>query len=178
MKDFKFIAKVGLSLFVICSIVALMLAVVNGLTKDKIVENSNKQMQETISSIFGDGIELKETDVSPSETVATVYQVERDGSKIGYAVYAVPQGFKGPIEMMVGINLDGSIMDVEIVSLSETPGLGSKVAEDAFIAQYKNATAPYTVKENISPVAGATISSKAVTAGVNAALEAVGGLAG
>lgn len=178
MTNFKFIAKIGFSLFIICLVVALMLSVVNGLTKDKISENNQKKMQETISSIFGDGIELKDTDFAASDIVYTVYEVEKNGTKTGYAAYVVSQGFKAEIEMMVGINPDGSIMDVKIISLSETPGLGSKVEEDAFIGQYKDGTGPFTVKENIDPVAGATISSKAVTTGVNAALEAVGGLVG
>ena len=178
MKNFKFIAKVGLSLFVICTIVALLLAVVNGLTKDKIAENNNLKMQETIASIFGEGIELQDTDVEIKDSVNAVYTVTKDGTEIGYAVYVTPQGFKAPIEMMVGINPDGSVMDVKIISLSETPGLGSKVEENDFIGQYKGGLGEFTVKGNITPVAGATISSTAVTTGVNDAMNAVGGLNG
>lgn len=74
--------------------------------------------------------------------------------------------------MIVGVAEDGTVLGVQILTLSETPGLGARVAEDSFLSRFTQSTPPYSVGENIDAVAGATISSRAVAAAVNAAVEA------
>ena len=177
--DLIYIIKIAGVLFIICALVALMLSAVNLVTADKIAENAQARMNESIALIFGDAITTKEVSGEYQAPVISVYEVYReDGVLEGYAVYTVPTGFKGDIEMMVGVTLAGNCKSVEIISMSETPGLGTKAAEPSFLDQYRNSAAPLTVKENITPVAGATISSRAVNDGVNAALNAAGGIIG
>ena len=176
--DVKFILRVAGVLFVICSVTALLLATVNEFTAERIAANASQRMEDSISKIFGENIEISTVEGEYDSPVNTVYLVKSNGVPKGYAVYTIPTGFKGDIEMMVGVTLAGNCHKVEFISMSETPGLGTKVQNEEFLAQYNNAFGDLVIKENIQPVAGATISSSAVNEGINAALEAVGGIIG
>ena len=85
----------------------------------------------------------------------------------------------GPVELVVGINRDGQLMGIKVLNHKETPGLGAKSAEPAFSGQFKDKkvdeltvtkTAPSKDNE-IQAISGATITSRAVASGVNAALK-------
>lgn len=177
--DVMYILRIAGVLFIICSVVALLLSAVNLLTHARIAENAQARMNESIALIYGDNITATVMKGEYSAPVSSIYEVYlEDGTKVGYAVYSVPTGFKGDIEMMVGVTLAGHCKSVEIISMSETPGLGTKAGDATFLDQYRNATGELVLEENIDAVAGATISSRAVNSGVNAALEAVGGIIG
>ena len=176
--DIKYTLRIAGVLLIICAVCAALLGTVNHLTKDKIASNTLARMNESISLIFGDGISTEEvTDRDFDGTVKHVFFVrDPDGNALGYAVNAVPTGFKADIEMMVGVTLAGKCKSVEIISMSETPGVGTKVGEKAFLDQYHNAHGELVLKENIDAVSGATISSRAVNLAVNESLSAVGGI--
>ncbi len=174
--DPLYILKIAGVLFIICSITALLLSAVNLLTKQKIAENSQARMNESIAHIFGEAITAEKIDKDFQAPVNSIYKVySADGNMVGYAVYTIPVGFKGDIEMMVGVTLGGHCKSVEIISMSETPGLGTKAGEPGFLNQFHNVTKP-VLGENVMPVAGATISSRAINTAVNAAINAVGGI--
>ena len=89
-------------------------------------------------------------------------------------------GSQGNIEMMVGVDADGVVTGVSIVSNSETSGIGSKVMNneplangtpvlDQFIGK-SAADGTLAVGTNVDAISGATVSSRGVTTGVNAAL--------
>lgn len=177
-KGFKYFIRIGGTLFLIAAIMAFALAVVNELTADRIAANAEKETNATIAEIFGDGIEFTQLSGEFQSPVKTVYDVTKDGQPQGWAVLCAPAGFKAEIEMIVGVAPDGSCRSVKIISLSETPGLGAKVAEDEFLSQYVAKTGGLEIKTDIAEVAGATISSSAVNDAVNAALDAVAGIMG
>jgi len=177
-KGLKYFLKITLTLVAIAAVMAFALAAVNAATKARIDENSVKEMNDVISRIFGEGITSTELKFTPSDPVDAVYSIETGGEFAGWAVKCSPMGFKDEIEMIVGVNADGTCKSVRIISLSETPGLGAKVQEDSFLDQFGGASGNLEVKVNVQEVAGATISSRAVTRAVNAALEAVGQLGG
>ena len=58
------------------------------------------------------------------------------GDILGYAASVSPLGFGGALDMMVGVNSDGTIAGMKIVSHSETPGLGSRVDAPDYLSQY------------------------------------------
>ena len=86
------------------------------------------------------------------------------------------KGYGGDINLIIGINAAGTITGVKVVEHSETAGLGSKVAEEDFLSQFKGITPQSNLKivlnkangkdEEIVAVSGATILSKAVMAAV------------
>ena len=88
--------------------------------------------------------------------------------------------------MMVGVDTDGAVTGVSIVKNSETSGIGSKVMNndplpsgtgvlDQFIGKTA-ANGALAVGTDVDAITGATVSSKGVTAGVNAALAAAGAI--
>ncbi len=164
------VIKITLPLSIICIAVALMLAVVNALTADTIAANNAREKEAAILSIFpdGDGTELN---YSPDGT--EVYRVKDGESVIGYCVSVAENGFGGAVNMMVGVDTAGSVCGVKIVSLSETPGIGTKVKSDGFLATFQG-NQLFVIGENFDGISGATVSSKAVVRGVNRALIAVG----
>ena len=96
----------------------------------------------------------------------------------GYVITATDkEGYGGDIRVTVGIKADGTVNGVSILSISETAGLGMKATEPAFYEQYqgKQAEKFYVSKdggdgEPIDALSGATITSRAMTGAVNAAL--------
>lgn len=155
------------SLVVICALVALVVSFVHAMTADIIAAAAEREKQAAIMRIFGEGVEASQID--PLEGIAALYAVEDEG----YCVNLAAGGFGGNIEMMVGVNTDGSLRGVEIVSLSETPGLGSKVKDAGYLEQYVGQRGTLTLGGEISAISGATISSRAVLKGVNDALLAL-----
>lgn len=89
-----------------------------------------------------------------------------------YAVNVATKGYGGPIELLVGFDADGRIKGVKIVAAAETPGIGSNVTEGNFVDQFVGQSGEFELGKNVDGVAGATISSKAVTAGVSEASQA------
>ncbi len=177
-KGIKYFLRTGGTLFAIAAFMAFALAMVNGFTADKIAANAAAETNATISEIFGEGVEFTELDSSVVTPVKTVYEVKKDDVSEGWAVLCAPVGFKGEIEMIVGVAPDGSCLAVKIISLSETPGLGAKVAEDEFLSQYNAKLGGLEIKTDIAEVAGATISSSAVNDAVNASLAAIAEIMG
>lgn len=98
---------------------------------------------------------------------------------IGYIVSVTSgDGYGGDISSSVGVDPEGRITGVEILSINETAGLGMKAKEEAFRSQYINKDVTgFTVtkgevsaQEEIAALSGATITSRAMTNSVNAAL--------
>ena len=153
-------------LSLICVVVALLLAFVNSITKDVIKENAERESREAVLAIFPDGDKVENFDVDGREVSAVL-----KGSEIlGYCVNSSASGFGGEIETIVGIGSDGKVCGVKIISMSETPGVGSKTKSDSFLERYIGKEGTLTVGENVDGITGATISSKAVTEAVNKAL--------
>ena len=119
----------------------------------------------------GEAIEFPETDL-----VSKVY-----ASDAGYAVEVTPGGFDNTITMMVGVDTEGKVMGISIISHTETAGLGAVAAAgtpagEAFRGGFVGKSGSVSVTKDggeINAITGATITSRAVCAGVNAALECV-----
>ena len=98
---------------------------------------------------------------------------------VGHCVTVTSKGYGGPVEIVVGLTREGSVRAIQILSQSETPGLGAKAAEPFFFGQFENRERlPLRVvkqtpsaPDEIQAISGATITSSAVVAGVNAAVD-------
>lgn len=85
---------------------------------------------------------------------------------------------KNGIDLLVAMNNDGTVNGVTIVSISETPGLGTKVDDDTFLSKFENLGESVTIVKNnpaneyeIEAAAGATYSSKGVASAINIAIS-------
>ncbi len=176
--DITEVLKVGVILFAITAIAAAILAGVNGVTAPVIAENNKKAQEAAIRKVLPDAREIKELEYEATQgsSVTGIYS----GGDAGYAVKAVPNGYGGAIEMIIGIGADNVVAGIEIISQSETAGLGSKCTTDEFKNQFTGKREGITVVKGggakgneIDAISSATVTSKAVTRGVNDAIAAV-----
>lgn len=175
-------------LFVITFVVALLLGGVNAITKDKIAAIKAQKIADAMSMLIPDSQFEPQKDVKDASGIITaVYKASKDGKDAGYCVQVEPTGFGGKLTVIVGIDAENKLAGIQITSQSETAGLGAKATEPAFYNQYtgKSAANPIEVIKNGTPadnqivaLSGATITSKAVTKGVNAACEYIANLSG
>lgn len=169
--------RIGGTLLLICAVVALVLSFVNTVTQEKIVQNETEQKRTAMVELFGsDKIEYTELDrlESDGERVEAIYRVAEDGSTVGYSVLVLSPGFGGDVQLMVAVTADKTVIGVKIVSMSETPGLGTRVDDADYLSQYAGVTAGLSASE-VDMISGATKSSKAVLNGVVDALAALDG---
>lgn len=168
-------ALVGLKLLLICAIVAGVISFVYSLTYEQYGQNIRESKSRAVGEIFGLSSPVCE-ELTGDGVSDTVYRVLENGALVGYCVEVKSVGFGGDIEMTVGYAPDGKILGVSIVSLSETPGLGARISESAFLSQYEGKQGTLTLGEDVDAISGATISSRAVTEGVNRATECLNAL--
>ncbi len=154
-------------LCVITLVAALLLAWVNSLTKTKIAEAANKASEEAMQSIMTDAKDFK-------KVTDTVYECSANGKMIGYCVTVTEKGFGGDIVMMVGIDCEEKVRGIEVLSHSETPGLGAKMTTDDFKKRFcgKNTElsvvkTPTKSPDEVQAITGATITSRAAAKGVS-----------
>lgn len=166
------------SLFLICAVVTLLLAVTNAVTKPKIAElqieteNKTKSAVLTSADSFSDALTATMNGKS-----YTYYEGFKGDEKAGYVFTTSAKGYGGDITVMVGVNTDGSVAGIEYLSISETAGLGMNAQKDSFKEQFKGHANEIGVSKNapseteIQALTGATITSKAVASAVNDALK-------
>lgn len=122
---------------------------------------------------------LKEAGYADDDISEAVVAADENGGDIGYVITVVShEGYGGDITLSVGIMEDGTIKGVEILSISETAGLGMKAAEADFRDQFRDKKVDsfsYTKNnekgdDKIDAISGATITTNAVTNAVDSAL--------
>ena len=175
-----YVLRLAGTLFLIAAVVAVALAGVNSVTAPAIAELNAQKTQEAISAVLPGGFDTEIADYADaSGIVSKIYQ----GAN-GYAVEVGPGGFDNTITMMVGIDNEGKVLGISIVSHTETAGLGAVAAAGtpagiAFRDQFVGASGSVSVTKDggtMDAITGATITSRAICVGVNAALDAVAGL--
>ena len=103
------------------------------------------------------------------------------GKAVGYAIESISKnGFGGAVRLMVGFDTEGPILNINVLEQKETPGLGTKMAEEgnpllASLKDKKAAEVNMTVRKDggdIDALTAATISSRAYAEAVAIAAEA------
>ncbi|MBR4879961.1 MAG: RnfABCDGE type electron transport complex subunit G [Clostridia bacterium] len=172
-------------LFTFCAVVALVLAGINMITKPVIAEVEAEKTRESLLKVCPSATDFAvvEYDKVANPNILEAYELTKLGQTAGYGVLVSTQGFGGEIKMMVGVANNGRVLGVSIINLSETPGLGTKAADSEWLNQFVLKTSPYKVVKGkaeaaneVVAVTSATVTSKAVTAGVEAAIAFAGGL--
>ena len=176
--------KVVLVLVIIAALSAMLLAYVNQITRGPIEENKQAEVKKAIKIVlkglpkFTVPSEPKTMEIDKS-LIKYFPATTEDGTVVGYAIIALaPNGFSGEFPVMVGIDKDGKIIDTYVLEHKETPGLGSKMTEEKFKAQFRGKdlkSTKWQVKKDggdIDAITAATISSRAFTAGLLRALKA------
>lgn len=164
-------------LFLITLISATLLGFINSVTDPQIKLNKEKTRGEAMAMLIPDSeFELVEEEVvsdTGAPTLRNVYKAVKDGETVGYCMEAFPSGFGGELTVVVGVLADGTIAGAQVTSMAETPGLGAKSQSD-WINQYAGMAADGSLAVTkdggtVVPITGATITSRAVTLGINTA---------
>jgi len=144
---------------------------VNAATKDRIAGFARLEKIEAMQKVLPKAEEFVET------TPGMVWEARQGSQVIGHVVAAHTQGYSGPIQGLVGLDSNGAVSGVRVLVQTETPGLGAKIAGQAFLAQYQGRRVEeMTLKRDdpagkIDAVTAATISSRALTRAVRQAIE-------
>lgn len=171
----SYILKLGITLFLITAVVAGLLGLVNFITADKIealnTEKSNKAKAAVLEAANYEDVAGFRDDTG---LVTGLWKADDKG----FVAECVVGGSQGNIDLMVGVDNDGKCTGISIVKHSETAGLGAVAAENsekgvAFRNGFIGAEAPAAVTKDggtIDAISGATITSRAITRAVNAAI--------
>ena len=184
------IIKNALILTIITLVAGLGLGFVYEITKDPIAQAQDSAKKEAWQQVFPeasiDDFEAVDVDTEAAEEAVESLGINAvidevcvvNGGDDGYVITATDkEGYGGDIQITVGITSDGTVNGISILSISETAGLGMRATEPEFQAQYEGKqTDKFVVSkeggdgEPNDALSGATITSRAVTGAVNAAL--------
>ena len=167
------IAQLTIILGAICLVCALLLGLVNMITADPIKAAKQRKTEQAMEAVLpADSYES----VEYTGGDALVKAVYRAGDA-GYVVEGTPSGFGGEVDLMVGVGSDGTVTGISVITHSETSGLGAKAKTDPeWGKQFIGMSGEVKVSKDggkVNDITGATITSRAVSSGVTAALEAV-----
>ncbi len=182
--------RMALILFIIASLVGAMLSVVHHFTAPLVSQSAEERLNQSLVDLMGESAQFEKVDAYSKEIILGnvnvpingVYQVKDQADQpLGYCVNVSPMGYVDTINMMVALDTEGIVKDVELLSFSETPGIGSKVKNNktfrtsvnGFLDSAKIVKDTPKTKDEVQVIAGATVSSAAYINGVNAAIEAV-----
>lgn len=190
----KSMLKEAAILFVITLVSGCLLGLVYDVTKEPIAKAQEEAKEEAYKEVFPDAAAFAQAGwatgtVPPSVTTAetdystTIDEVMAaqgaDGSLLGYVITVTNhEGYGGDIQFSVGIQNDGTINGISILSISETAGLGMKadpVLKEQFpgrnVEQFSYTKTGAASDDQIDAISGATITTNAVVDGINAALN-------
>ena len=192
MNDTKSMIKNAFILFAITLVAGILLGVVYQVTKEPIAYQEKLAQDKANQSVFStaatfDDVALNDAgaaSVASQFTGVTIESVKEAkdsaGTGLGYVIQVKSKGYGDFITYTVGVTNDGNINGISIISIAETPGLGMN-AQKVIVPQFENKTATqFSVVKNgqlsdpstqIEAISGATITSRAVTNGVNAAVS-------
>lgn len=135
------------------------------------------------NDLLADTIEVTAPAALGTAEPVTVYRARSAGEPVAVVLTAVaPDGYSGPIRLLVGINADGTVAGVRVIAHRETPGLGDPIDANRsdWILGFDGRSlgdpppARWTVRKGggaFDQFTGATITPRAVTHAVRRALE-------
>lgn len=199
----KKIVKDSFVLFIITLVSGVLLGLVYMITKEPIAAQNEKTKIAAYNSVFAEldsyeeitGLDeaqnaVEDAGYSGVTVNEAVKAYDSNGNELGLVITVTDaDGYGGDIRMSVGVDTEGTITGLEILDISETAGLGMKAKEESFRSQFAGINAEqvkYTktgksADNEIDAISSATITTKAVTDGVNGALAAyrvLGGVSG
>ena len=187
------IVRDTLILTVITLIAGLLLGPVYQITKEPIAQQEESAKTEAYKAVFAEAdsfepiVEAEDADLSAyleqngfSQSINEIMEAkDASGEVLGYAInITTPEGYGGDIQFTMGIQNDGTLNGISILSISETAGLGMKAKNPDFQDQFKDKKVEKfeytktgaTSDDQIDAISGATITTNAMTNGVNAGL--------
>jgi len=145
-----------------------LLAAVYNLTKEPIAAALEQRVRQAAAQVMPAGLpEPEKVEVKTDTGTCTFFICKQDGKIVSAAVEGCSKnGYGGNVTLMVGMSMDGKLVNFVVVDASETPGLGTKIKGDTFKKPLlgKPLNSRWTVKKDggeVDAVTAATISSRA-----------------
>lgn len=172
----KSIIKMVSVLSVLCAVAGFVLSYLKISTVTPIENQLLKYVQgPAILNVF------KDVDTSPLEQrksfivgdgkKVNVFPAIKDGKLFGVAIEGFGQGFGGDIGIMVGFNIaDDTLVNIDVTTHKETPGLGSQISNERFKKQFAGKQYAVALKSQggeIDAISGATVSSNGTVLAIN-----------
>lgn len=167
----KEIIKISVYLSMICIIAGTSLSITNYFTTKKIVSQKIKSEEAGFREVLPNAFHFESMDSFSKKGF------DQSGNIAGYVLKIRTTGYSGEIVALVGIDRDFRIMGVKILTQNETPGLGAKIIEKNFLAQFigKPSEKIFLKVDNkdgeIDAITSATISSRAITNGIRRIID-------
>jgi len=157
-------------LTIVVAICVSILTYVDSITREKISAQEDEAVKTMLTEMF--------PEMSRYDFKDEIYTIYSNGDRVGYAFLAIGKGYGGDINILVGLTDESTVKGIKIVSQEETPGLGTRIAEPVFTAQFAgidiNNVALSRNGGEIDAITSSTISSSAVVEAVrNTAMEKV-----
>ena len=168
----KEMVRFGFVLSIICVVAAGLLAGMNALTRPKILAQASQEEELSLKEVLPQAARFEAVKSGGDTLYFKAFDAK--GAFAGCAFKASGKGYSSVIETMVGLNANGTIANIKVLSQSETPGLGANVANPAFGSQFANISVSDIDK--VQAISGATISSQAVIDSVEKKAKQVWGL--
>jgi Na+-translocating ferredoxin:NAD+ oxidoreductase subunit G len=184
--------RAAAALIGIVAILTAALALLAGQTRDRILANQQSALLQAIAALLPPGSYdndiLKDriavrSDLLGSPNPVQVFRARRDGQPVAVLINAIaPDGYRGPIELLIAINYDGALYGVQVLDHDETPGLGDAFEnrEADWLTDFRGrslenpAQARWTVRKDggdFDAFTGATITPRAIVKAVRKSLE-------
>lgn len=173
MKD---MIKMGLFLFITSAIAGVLLACTQAVTAPKIAENKRIKLEKAKLAVLPEAVVFENVKIDGKTNKKGEFSAgfNKQNQLVGIVCKVSPIGYGGPIEMVLGVKKNGRISGVKILSLKETPGLGTKLKGSKFMSNFKelitDKAAPiFKVKKDggqVDAITAATISSRAFCRGI------------
>lgn len=188
------IIKDAMILTLITLVAGGVLGLVYEITKEPIAKQQEMAKQEAYKSVFEDAdsfevcVEEGDGELAAylaengfeAQTINEVMEAkDASGETLGYAInLTTSEGYGGDITFSMGVREDGTLNGISILTISETAGLGMNATKDEFKNQFQDKQAESfevtktdaAADNQINAISGATITSNAVTKGVNSGL--------
>jgi electron transport complex protein RnfG len=177
--------RLGLVLALFAAAACVALAFVYTGTKKIIEARQQADLEAALQELFPDAdgfnaiTDIKSPDASV--TIESAYEARKNGEPVGAALRLSRASYGGPIIIMTGVSVDGTITGVRIMEHSDTPGLGANAASPSyfvdrdrgltFYGQFagKSVADPFEVKGDVIAITASTVTSRAVASAVQAA---------
>ncbi|MHB1340478.1 MAG: FMN-binding protein [Coriobacteriia bacterium] len=171
-----------ISVLVTCVVAAAGLAMTYAVTAPRIAAQEKAAEQQALESVMPDAATFEPVDAETlgaaqeaageSDVSALYRALDASGQEVGWGMKIASRGYGGPISMVMGLDRNGKVVDLTILTMNETPGLGTRIkTEESFLEQFTSLPEAFTEADvkKLDMLSGATKSSLGVRKSVSAA---------
>ncbi len=162
--------KIGITLALVCAIAAGALALTNSATAGIIEQRKADELQRMLTELLPSASTFEPI---TTEYGAMYYLAYKGDDVAGAIMVGQATGYGGPLQLLVSIDQDGVIKQTRVLAHGETIGIGTRATEPDFLDQFINHStdARPVAGQTVDLIQGATISSRAMMAAINDALD-------